>query len=295
MRLAPIALFVYNRPSHTKRTIESLRNNELARESDLFIFSDAPKDLDAAAKVDEVRGYIKTIEGFKSVSIIERDVNFGLARSIIDGVTRVVRARGRIIVLEDDLIVSPAFLGYMNESLERYAGNERVMQISGYMPPVEVDAGTGACFLPVTTSWGWGTWQRAWDLFDASAQGYDELKKDRFKRKAFDLDGAYPYFQMLESQLRGEVNSWAIRWWLTVFLRNGLVLYPSRSLVVNSGFDGSGVHCGTRELAQDKGMKTLKIQLPDKVEMSASVYKMVISFMRRDNSKGLRGWIRNFL
>src|SRR5450631_620851 len=175
---APITLFVYNRPAHTLRTVEALRKNELASESDLIIFSDAPKKTEAAAAVREVREYIRTISGFHSVSIVERDKNWGLANSIIDGVTTVVNRYGRIIVLEDDLVTSPYFLHFMNKALDLYQDEPRVMQISGHIFPADVTAETDAVFLPMTTSWGWATWQRAWQYFDPTAAGYESIKRD---------------------------------------------------------------------------------------------------------------------
>jgi len=242
--LAPIALFVYNRPKHTLQTVEALQQNQLALESDLIVFSDAPKESGATTAVHEVRDYIRGIAGFKSVTIVERNSNFGLAVSIIDGVTRLCDEYGRVIVLEDDLVVSPYFLEYMNTAIERYRNDERVMQISGHMFPVDIAAETDAVFLPMTTSWGWATWQRAWRHFDPLASGYDKLKRDAKLRRAFNLDGAYDYFCMMEQQLRGKIDSWAIRWYLSVFLRGGFVLFPVKSLVENTGFDGSGIHCG---------------------------------------------------
>lgn len=242
MPYAPIALFVYNRPVHTRRTVKALLKNKLAGESDLFIFSDAPKTPEAAEAVREVREYIRTITGFRSVSIIERDKNFGLANSIIDGVTSVVNERGRIIVLEDDLVVTPHFLDFMNRALDKYENEQQVIQVSGYMFPVKVKIKEDALFLPLTTSWGWATWKRAWQLFDPDAKGYAQVKADLALRKRFNLDGAYDYFSMLEAQLAGRVDSWAVRWQLSAFLNNSLTIYPRQSLIVNAGFDGSGTH-----------------------------------------------------
>lgn len=244
MKLAPIALFVYNRPEHTRKTVEALKKNSLAKDSDLIIFSDAPKNPEAAAAVRDVREYILQIDGFKTVKIIERDKNWGLANSIIDGVTSVVNAHGRIIVLEDDLIVTLYFLDFMNRSLEKYQDEQQVIQVSGYMYPVKVDIEEDALFLPLCTSWGWATWQRAWQLFDPDAKGYVLVKADRALRKRFNLDGAYDYFAMLEDQLAGRIDSWAIRWYLSTFLFEGLTLYPKQSLVFNTGLDGSGTHGG---------------------------------------------------
>lgn len=265
MSYAPIALFVYNRPEHTRRTVEALNANAEAVDSALYIFSDAPRNSAASSPVAEIREYIHTISGFQSVTVIEREYNFGLANSVISGVTQLCEQYGQAIVLEDDLLVSEYFLAYMNQALETYKGYDEVMQISGYMFPVEVDIEEDAFFLPLTTSWGWATWQRAWQKFDPSASGYARLNADCKLRKAFDLDGAYPYYKMLESQFNGEVDSWAIRWYLNVFLSDGLVLYPKRSLVLNAGMDGSGTHGDTLndklELICDFKVRTLPTEL----------------------------------
>jgi hypothetical protein len=243
MSYAPIALFVYNRPWHTRQAVDSLLSNPGAAQSPLYIFSDAPRGVAASQAVATVRSYIRSIAGFKTVTVIERETNFGLARSIIDGVTRLCEEYGRVIVMEDDLVTSPHFLSYMNDALARYENEDRVMQIAGYMFPMELDLKDDALFLPFTSSWGWATWQRAWRHFDAKGTGHQRLVDDQNLRRAFDLNGNYGYSRMLESQLRGETDSWAIRWYLSVFLMNGLTLYPKKTLVGNLGFDGSGVNC----------------------------------------------------
>ncbi len=241
--MAPILLFVYNRPEHVRQTVEALSRNELANKSDLIIYSDGSKTDHDAVKVYEVREYLRQINGFKSVLIHERSENYGLANSVIQGVTDTVNEYGKVIVLEDDLVTSTYFLRYMNEALERYEDEKQVMQITGYMFPVEFNSDQDAFFLPFISSWGWATWQRAWQHFDPDAAGYQQLKNNRQLKNSFNLGGAYPYYKMLESQLRGEIDSWAIRWNLSVFINHGLVFYPKKSMVMNIGFDGSGTHC----------------------------------------------------
>jgi hypothetical protein len=245
---APIALFVYNRPGHTRQTVEALLANTVANQTPLHVFSDAPRNEAASLAVGEVRSYIRSIAGFKTVTIIERETNFGLAPSIIDGVTRLCEEYGCVIAMEDDLITSPYFLSYMNDALTRYENEDRVMQIAGYMFPVNLELEEDALFLPFTSSWGWATWERAWRHFDVTGAGYQRLVEDRDLRRAFDLNETYGYFRMLESQLRGETDSWAIKWYLSVFLMNGLTLYPKKTLVSNFGFDGSGVNCVARSI-----------------------------------------------
>lgn len=268
---APIVLFVYNRPWHTQQTVEALQQNKLADQSDLFIFSDGPKRADAIVGVQTVRNYVKTVRGFKTVNIIERPANFGLAKSVVDGVTRLCEEHGRVIVIEDDLVTSPYFLEYMNTALERYETEERVMQVAGYMFPVKLEVEEDALFLPFISSWGWATWRRAWQHFDRRATGHEGLLVDAAVRKQFDLNGHYKYSKMLRAQQQGKVDSWAILWYVSVFLRNGLVLYPKQTLVRNLGFDGSGVNCTVSSLAQEDLNVEFRVNsLPEIIDVSPS-------------------------
>jgi GT2 family glycosyltransferase len=243
MIYAPIVLFAYNRPEHIRQTVCTLRENDLASESELFIYSDGPKDDDLSkANVAEVRTFIKSISGFKKITIIEREENNGLAESIILGVTDIVNRYGKVIVLEDDLETSPDFLRFMNEALDTYYDNKQVMQISGHMFNVILDAENDGVFLPFTNSIGWATWKRAWDFFDPLMSGYEKIRDNEVIKYRFNLEETYNYTRMLEMQLEGKVDSWAIRWYLSVFINNGLVLYPVKSLIKHIGFDEKGTH-----------------------------------------------------
>ena len=242
--LAPIVLFVYNRPIHTEQTVEALKKNRLSEQSELFIFSDAPKTKAHEKEVCVVRQYISQITGFKSINIIEREVNFGLARSVIDGVTSVVNEFGRIIVMEDDLIVSPYFLEFMNTALDTYKNENEVMHISAYMFPIgDLDL-PETLFFRGASCWGWATWARAWDFFEADTKKLlDAIRMQKLEYE-FDIQGTVGYTKMLENQLNGSIDSWAVRWYASVFLNGGNCLHPSKSLVNNTGHDGSGIHCG---------------------------------------------------
>lgn len=243
MIFAPISLFVYNRLEHTRRTVDALKKNKLADSCELIIFSDAPKSEIQVDGVKEVRQYIRQIDGFKSIIIVERETNYGLAKSIIDGVAKVVNQYGRIIVLEDDLVTSPYFLTYMNEALEKYAGDNRVVSIHGYVYPVKQSL-PEAFFLRGADCWGWATWQRGWAHFNPDGQYLmDELKRRKLIGM-FDFNGAYSFSKMLKAQIKGSNDSWAVRWHASAFLADKLTLYPGRSLVHNIGNDGSGTHCG---------------------------------------------------
>jgi len=242
MRLSPIALFVYNRLEHTLKTVEALKKNKLAQASELIIFSDGFKNEADKIKVDEIRKYLKSINGFKTVKIVEKDKNYGLAKSIISGVTEIVNNYGKIIVLEDDLITSPYFLKYMNDALDFYKDNQAVISISGYAYPVKTEL-PETFFLKGADCWGWATWKRGWDLFETNGKKLlGEIVNKKLSRE-FDYDNAYPYTKMLKDQIGGRVDSWAIRWHASAFVKNKLTLYPGKSLVKNIGFDSSGTHC----------------------------------------------------
>lgn len=239
---SPIALFVYNRPSHTLLTVEALKKNDFAKQSDLVVFCDAAKTAAQTDAVREVREYVRQIVGFKSVSIVERVTNFGLARSIIDGVTRLCEEYGRVIVLEDDLVTSPYFLQFMNDALDMYEHEDQVMQISGFTYPIErMEEET--FFLRLPLCWGWATWNRAWIHFRKSDDVM--LKFDRKMRRAFSFNNTYHFWRQLELNKKGILNTWFVYWYAAVFLRSGLTLYPGKSLVHNIGMDGTGVHLMT--------------------------------------------------
>jgi hypothetical protein len=246
MTLAPIVLFVYRRPGHTQRLLTSLANCDLARQSELIVYSDGPRDDSDIERVSEVRRIVQSEPWCGTVSLVRRETNQGLARSVIAGVSEQCARCGKVIVLEDDLRLHPAFLTFMNRTLEAYADHDEVMQVAGHMFAATFEIDPALLFLPFVSTWGWGTWQRAWRHFDVEAKGSAEVLARRDIRRLFDLQGAYPYSRMLDLQLRGKIDSWGILWNLSVFMRHGLVAYPGQTLVINDGFDGSGRHCGVR-------------------------------------------------
>lgn len=244
---APIALFAYNRADHLCRTVEALARNEGAGESDLHIFSDGPRNKAAAGRVAEVRAWLSRIVGFKSVQVVERDRNLGLAKSIISGVTELLARHERLIVLEDDMITSPFFLRYMNEALELYAGADEVASVHGYVYPVQEQL-PETFFLRGADCWGWATWRRAWPTFEPDGGKLLAKLERRGLGHEFDFHGNASYMRMLRNQIIGLNDSWAVRWYASAFLAGKLTLYPGRSLVQNIGNDGSGSHCGSTDL-----------------------------------------------
>ena len=277
MICAPIALFVYNRPWHTRQTVEALAANMLASDTSLHVFSDAPKSETARQSVEAVRSYIRTISGFKSITIIERDTNFGLARSITDGVTSLCEQYGRVIVMEDDLVTSPYFLKFMNEGLDLYDSDERVISIHGYVYPVKATL-PEMFFLRGADCWGWATWKRGWDLFESDGRSLLKELNARKLAHRFDFDGAHPYVRMLKKQIKGKNNSWAIRWYASAFLKNKLTLYPGRSLVLNIGIDNSGAHCSSTTVFSGDIADSPIVMEPISVEECEFARQQIITF-----------------
>lgn len=239
--LAPIALFVYQRIHETTITVNALKNNELAPESDLFIFSDAARTDASAANVAMVREYLKSIDGFKSVTVIERERNLGLSQSIVSGVGDLTGRFGKVIVVEDDLETSRYFLRFMNEGLNAYKDDTRVISIHGYVYPVHGDL-PQTFFLRGADCWGWATWKRGWDLYHPDGKQLLEQLKQQRSTNDFDFNDSYPYTRMLKQQIKGKNDSWAVRWYASAFLSNALTLYPGRSLVNNISSDHLGTH-----------------------------------------------------
>ena len=281
---APILLFVYNRPEHVRRNIQALLKNELAAESELFIYSDAAKDETSQAAVKEVRAFIRSIQGFKKITITERAENWGLARSIIDGVTTQINRYGRVIVLEDDLVVAPHFLQFMNDALETYRDEERVGHIQACN--FTHDPSLPDTFLiKWTGSWGWGTWDRAWKHFNADGKALLTELESRKLTYTFDFNGKYGYTRMLRRQIEGKNNSWAIRWNASLFLKGILSLNVGKSLVQNEGFDGSGTNCGGGGLyASELYMERLPVKKISPIEENIQARNAYVRYYARTNS-----------
>lgn len=241
---APIVLFVYNRVEDTKATIECLKENENAQNSDLYIFSDNAKNEKQAEKVNQVRAYIHTVTGFKSITIIEAEKNKGLANSVISGVTEVINKYGKVIVLEDDIVTSKHFLNYMNDALDFYEGIEKVWSVSGYHFPFEVPDSYAhkIYYFYRSSSWGWATWKDRWNTIDWIAKDYSKYRFNPFMVYNF-CKGGTDLDKMLRYQMKGKIDSWAIRWCFAQYLQKKLTVYPTSSLVNNIGTDGTGTHC----------------------------------------------------
>ena len=286
--VAPLVLFAYNRPTHLERTIEAVLRNRLAGRTPVIAYSDGPATERDVSLVEQVRRVLKGIRGFASIEIVERTENLGLARSVIAGVTQVIEAHGRAIVLEDDLVVSPHFLGFMNEMLQAYAEDKRVFSVTGYNYPARLvriprDYAYSIYFAHRASSWGWATWADRWSQVDWEVGDFERFEADVDARRRFDRGGD-DLSEMLEDQMAGRVDSWAIRWCYASFRLERVNAYPVKSLVSNIGLDDSGVHCGPDDRLADVLDASFpgELHLPPDVEIEPRILDDVRLIFARD-------------
>ncbi|MBS2212591.1 sugar transferase [Carboxylicivirga mesophila] len=243
MELAPVILFCFNRPKHTTATIEALKACRLASETNLYVFSDGPRNEEEACLVNEVRSVLQGVKGFKSVTISQRKFNMGLASSIISGVTEVIQKHGKVIVLEDDLVCADSFLENQNKMLDYFEDHQQIFSTSAYSPPIKYPAhfADDLYLFPRTSSYGWGTWRDRWESVDWSMEGFNEFIQSKPQRKHFNK-GGIDLTPMLLHQKVGKIDSWSIRFSYAASLQNSLCVYPKESMLQHIGTDGSGTH-----------------------------------------------------
>ncbi len=246
MSLSPIILIVYNRPEHTKKTIEALKSNTLASKSILYIYSDAPKREEDEKKVKQVRELIHNIEGFREIYVIERERNFGLANNIIEGISELLSKFDKVIEVEDDFLTSPEFLTYMNYFLDKYRNNGEIFSISGFNYPKTVmkipsKYEYDVYFSERAGAWGFATWRNRWNKVDWEVQDFDKFLKNKSLQRKFNEMGE-DRTDMLKAQMAGLIDSFAIRWDYAHFKNNKYCIFPIRSYVENIGMDGTGTH-----------------------------------------------------
>ncbi|MCL6284547.1 hypothetical protein M3P21_13510 [Ruegeria sp. 2012CJ41-6] len=263
---APICLFAFNRPQHTKRTLDALAASPLAPTTELIAYIDGPRTPEETSLVDEVAEIIGKQTGFAAVTVRRRAANAGLATSIQEGVTATMQARGRAIVVEDDIVTSPAFLTYMNIALDRYENDKRVWHIAGYNEdlPALRDR-PGAVFWRFMSCWGWASWADRWQHFERDPKKLvTEFSSDDIHR--FNLDGAENFWSQVLGNVRGEIRTWAVFWYATIFRNGGLCLSPYPSYAENIGLDGSGTHCGPMDMVRDRVLnQDMTPEFPDEV------------------------------
>lgn len=293
--LAPVVMFVYNRLDSVEQTIENLKRNELADQTDLFVFSDAAKKEKQTKDVNLVRKYIHKINGFKSVHIIEAEKNKGLAKSVITGVTEIINQRGKVIVVEDDLITAPQFLSFMNDALDFYEGEKKIWSISGYQFPFELPKAYQKSIYVAyrSSSWGWATWKDRWETIDWEIKDYNDykynpIKISKFCRGGTDLD------KMLRHQMQGKIDSWAIRWCYNQYEQGKLTIYPTKSLVNSIGTDGRGTHCDPTSVRFSQILATeFKYEFEHELPIDREVMKRYRKVVNRSILRKVRNIVKN--
>jgi hypothetical protein len=290
--LAPVVLFVYNRPAHTRATLEALKKNTLATRSQLYVFADGPKENATEEELKNInltREIILQEPWCGEVSLFTREKNVTLSDNIINGITDIIQKHGKVIVLEDDLVTSPYFLQYCNDGLDTYEASKQVFSINGFMFPIDFESVPGAFLSPIaTSSWGWATWADRWLQFEAKPKYINEIESNISLKNRFNL-GNLDYLYMLKN-----INTWDIRWYYSAFTRNGLGLFPTHSLVQNIGFDGSGSHGGNERLEQ--GLYAAPLPVINQSSIDLKKYSKLVNYFTNDASQVSPGQkIKNML
>ena len=293
-KFAPIVLFVYNRPEHTRKTLEALQKNSIADQSQLFIYSDGPKQENDSKKVTEVRKFIYNISGFQRIEIVERDKNIGLANSVITGVSELFNDFDRLIVLEDDIVTSPFLLSFMNEALECYEKVKNIFSVSGYTYPITLPADykqdVFIAYRP--SSWGWATWKDRWEKADWEMNNLKAFLKNKEAKNKFSLAGE-DLISMLLDQVNRRVDSWAIRWAYTHFKNNAYCLYPKSSLCNNIGMDSTGTHsASSKKFYVDLNNSRLEIKLEKNLKFDKAINVSIQNLFRPSLVRRLINFIK---
>ncbi|MBX6958035.1 glycosyltransferase [Providencia rettgeri] len=260
-QLAPIALFIFKRLEHTRKTLEALKKNTLAKDSDLIIFSDGPRNPDEEKDIILIRKYIKSITGFKSIKIIEQKSNLGLAKSIISGVSKVCHQYGSVIVLEDDLETSETFLKFMNDALIFHKNNDDIISISGFSYPIKFPEKykEDTYLLRMPLCWGWATWKEKWILFDKNLSTIDNITPNKISYINF--NNTHDFFSQAIANKNGTLNTWFIFWYISAVLNNKKTIFPKYTLIQNIGHDGSGENCGNEDIFSSPKIENVNISL----------------------------------
>lgn len=278
---APVVVFGFNRPDVFGETIRALKNNSLATDTNLYIFIDGPRNEEDVPKVGDVAKIAHAVTGFKSVTVNASPVNKGLANSIISGVTEIIEQYGRVIVVEDDLIVAPSFLTYMNQFLDKYKHDYRIFQISGFgvkiKPPTDYNYDI---YMHIRAqSWTWGTWKDRWETVDWKVSDFIELSRDKKRQRAFNKGGS-DLFGMLKGYMNGVNNSWYIRFNYSMFKQKKYAIVPVKSLVLNEGFGAEATHCNTynRYKVDFQGEEKKYFTSPSTIEPDIRLYQQAVKY-----------------
>lgn len=289
MRRPPIILFVYARPTHTRRALAALAANAGAQESELIVFADGARSVHDAGRVQEVRAAVRSQTGFKSVRLVERSANLGLAKNIITGLNEVFSLHESAIVLEDDIQCEPGFLNFMAWALAKYAGEPRIWHVNGWNFPIALDRLPSVYCVSTMSCWGWGTWADRWRQCTFDPAYF--MRRWSIKQKyRFNLEGSYPFYSHLLSNYVGRRHTWAIFWYATIFDAHGLCLQTARTLTAETGSDGSGTHGLVTDMYMGRQLDVAEgIVVGDvNVEENALARARVVDFCRSNFGVGFR-------
>jgi hypothetical protein len=295
--LAPIAIFVYKRFKLLKILINSLKKNNLSRNSSVFIFSDGWKNNDDKKDVLKVRKYLSRISGFKKVFIILRSKNFGVSRNIIDGINAVLQKNNKIIILEEDLELSKYFLEFVNHGLKIYQNDKKIASVNAWSYPFKNKKNIPETFfIRGADCWGWGTWKRSWIKFNPDGKKLLYQIELQNLKKLFNFNNSYNFFKMLEDQTKGKNDSWAIRWYASMFLENMYTLYPKISLVNNTGTkDGTHSKFDILNLGKQFTEQKFYSFKKQKVKENLVVKKRIVEFLNKNYFWKIKEFIKNYI
>ena len=279
-KLYPVVLFAFKRPQHTRTVIESLLACPEADRTTLYVFCDAARTKAESSAVNEVRSLLRSVQGFRRVEVVIRNRNYGLAKNISDGLSAVFAEHDAAVVVEDDTVVSPVFLRYMNRALDHYRASADVWHINGWAHPIPPPDNDTAYLSRLMICWGWATWADRWEKFERDPT---RLMRSwsKVKIKRFNLDSSYDYWSQVTRNASGELDTWAIFWYATIFEHDGLCLFPPQSYVSNIGRDGTGENCGTGGDDPNAAATSDDCVLPTVVRENMLQRRRIVTHMRQ--------------
>lgn len=292
--LAPVLIVTYDRLEHLNKTITSLQENILAEQTDLFVASDFQRSDSEVDEVAAVRSYLKSVDGFKSVTIFEREKNFGVEKNCDSAVQFIFSKFARVIIMNDDLVTAPGYLKFMNEAFERYEKNERVFSITGYCPPIRIPLTYryDAFFLGRMSAWGCGMTKDRYDsVREITRMEYDEFAANKELSSRFVQGGGKDMLAMLSRVAYGSLEAWDVQCMYTQFLNSQLTIYPTQSLVQNIGFDGTGMHCGISDRFDVPLSDKTTFLFPDEIIVDRRIVRANLNFRDGNIGKRLRSQV----
>lgn len=282
MNVAPVILFAYNRPEHLAKTIHTLAKCELAAQSRVIVMIDGPRNEEDRRKQERMLFDLDVVSGFANLDVRTRKINVGLEQNISTGITAVMAEYGRAIIMEDDILVSPHFLRFMNDALDFYEDKKQIWHISGWNFPVPAADLPSSFLWRTALGWGWATWADRWQHYkrdpDALIQRLDQIDIQQFN-----LYGCFDFWDQVVKNVSGQLHTWAVFWYSTIFEQGGLCLNPTKAMTTNIGFDGAGTHDAGTEftLAYDSQFDYTKDGLPAELQENRQVVSAIIQYNKQ--------------